>query len=465
MLFILAGAKAPSARCLLWYSQRDLSPSRDPIFTEHEVPNVVNDPAPHSSRYLRYISIIAFLVTMVSLMDRYVVSILMQQIKEDLLLSDTQLGLLVGPAFVVVHILSQLPLARLADRTVRPRLIAAATLLWSLCTIAAGFAKNFPQLFITRMGVGITEAACSPTLASLISDYFSESKRGKALAMMSVGGTAGIGAGMILGGEVGAAYGWRVAMIVAGIPGILLALLVLLTVKEPREAPVVQAAKGPSTWSVVRSLFRSNAYVWLVVGASASLLVGLGRGAWEPVFLIRVYGLEQAETGLIYFLTSPLPSMVGAFFGGVLLDRLLPKDRRWYLWLPGLAMLLGLPGILAFLLAPASWIIGDTGLPMGLLFSIIGSTIAGAAGPGMIAAGQALASADVRATSHAVWTMVANLVGMGLGPLIAGGLSDALVIDYGADSIRYALTILSVGAIPAAVVMIWGARHIPSHGD
>jgi len=404
-------------------------------------------------------------VVLVSLMDRYVVSILMEQIKLDLQLTDTQLGWLVGPAFVIVHVISQLPLARLADYTNRRNMIAIAMSLWSLFTMAAGFAKSFPLLLVTRMGVGITEAGCSPPLASLLSDHFSAERRGRAMSIFTLGGVAGIGAGMLLGGIVGQHYGWRTALIVAGLPGIALALVFYFTVREPPRGEsdgLAQApdAPRPSLKEVLTALFSKPTFRWLIVGASFLNVVALGRGVWEPVFLMRVYELEQSTAGITYFLISPIPSMVGAIAGGLLADHLSRRDRRWCMWLPAAAMLLTFPLSAAFLLWPVSSTLFGLGLPVGFLFSIAGSLVGGMASPATIATGQNLSPPSMRAMTHALWTMASNLVGMGLGPLTVGLLSDSLAPVSGVDSIRYAMVAVSSVALLAALAFYIGARRV-----
>lgn len=419
----------------------------------------------HSPWYLRYILVLGFLVMLVSIMDRYVVSILMEQIKADLGLSDTQLGWLVGPAFVIVHVLFQLPLARLADYTNRRNMIAIAMSLWSLFTMAAGLAKSFPMLLVTRMGVGITEAGCSPPMASLLSDYFSEERRGRAMSIFTLGGVAGIGAGMLLGGIVGQLYGWRTAMLVAGVPGIVLALVFFLTVREPQrghadaKAPSGQTAKTPLR-QVLVTLFRKPSFVWLIIGASFLNVTALGRGTWEPVFLMRIYDMEQATAGITFFLISPVPSMIGALAGGMLADHLGRRDRRWCMWLPAAAMLATLPLMLAYLLWPATSTLPGLGLPVAFVFSVGGSIAAGMASPATIATGQNLSPPGMRAMTHALWTIASNLVGMGLGPLSVGFLSDAFAADFGEESIRYALVAVSSVALLSALAFYRGARTV-----
>ena len=413
--------------------------------------------------YLRYVLVLSFLVVLVSLMDRYVVSILMEQIKADLALSDTQLGWLVGPAFVLVHVIFQLPLARLADRANRRTMITIAMSLWSLFTMAAGAARSFPVLLVTRMGVGITEAGCSPPLASLLSDYFSAEARGRAMSVFTIGAVSGIGAGMLLGGIVGQHYGWRTALVVAGAPGLVLSLLFFQTVREPARgaADGSDAAAGgdpPPIGRVVRTLFRKPTFVWLIIGASFMSVMSIGRGAWEPVFLMRVYEMEQATAGLAYFLMSPLFSVVGAIAGGMLADRLGRRDARWAMWLPAVTMLACFPLSAGFLLWPVSSALPGLGLPIGFVFSAAASLVAGMSSPATIATGQNLAPPSMRAMTHALWTMASNLVGMGLGPLMVGVLSDAFAAESGSDSIRYALLVVSGVALLAAVSFWLGAR-------
>ena len=426
-------------------------------------PPRADDGAPATARALRYLLGIGFLVVMVSMMDRYVVSILLEQIKADLSLTDTQLGWLVGPAFVVVHVLFQLPLARLADHANRRNMIAIAMSLWSLFTMAAGTARSFPMLLATRMGVGITEAGCSPPLASLLSDYFPAERRGRAMSVFTIGAVAGIGAGMLLGGLVGQHYGWRTALVAAGAPGIALALVFRLTVREPARGQSDGAAADaprPPISQVLATLFRKPTFVWLIVGSSFLNVMSLGRGVWEPVFLMRVYELEQASAGITYFMISPVPSMVGAIFGGLLADRLGQRDRRWYMWLPAAAMLVTFPLSAAFLLWPVSSTLFGLGVPVGFVFSIATSLTGAMASPATIAVGQNLAPPTMRAMTHALWTMASNLVGMGLGPLFVGVLSDHFSAASGDDSIRYALLVISGVAVLAAVAFFFGARRV-----
>jgi len=408
----------------------------------------------YSRGYQRLVLIMAFLVIMVSLMDRYVVSILMEQIKTDLSLTDTQLGWLVGPAFVVVHVLSQLPLARMADTLNRRNMIASAMAIWSLFTVAAGFAKTFPQLLITRMGVGVSEAACTPALVSLLSDYFPPERRAKAMSVITVGSVAGIGAGMLFGGFLGQQYGWRVALMLAGVPGVLLAIALMLLIREPArsQGDADGNNEAVSLKHVVQVLWKKGSFRWLIVGAACLHVVMLGRGVWEPVFLIRSYGMEQSQAGLTYFFISPLAAVFGGITGGILADRLCKRDLRWGLWLPAAAMLVTFPLSVTFLLMPTDLGVAQLGFPLAFVFSAVGSFTAGMGSPAAIAAAQNIVSSSMRATTHAIWSMAANLVGMGSGPLMVGLLSDYWQPALGNESLRYALVAVSGFALLSA----WG---------
>ena len=419
----------------------------------------------NSKWYQRYVLVMAFIVVTLSLMDRYVVSILVEQIKDDLKLTDLQIGLLVGPAFVLVHVLTQLPLARLADVANRRNMLAISLLMWSGFTLAAGFVKTFPMLLLTRMGVGITEAGCAPPLASLLSSYFPPEKRAKAMSVFTLGGVTGIGAGMLLGGIVGQEYGWRMALIVAGAPGLLIAALFMLTVREPHRsnAPAMGEEPGATHASMsatLRIMFQKKSFLWLLCGSSLVAVGALGRGVWEPAFLIRTFEMGQANAGLAYFLISPIPSMIGALCGGLLADRLCARDMRWCMWLPATAMVAAFPFGVAFLLWPESHRFLATGIPVAFLFSIGASVLGGLASPVTIATAQNLSPPHIRATSHALWAISTNLIGMGLGPLSAGYLSDYLQPSFGNDSLRYALTAVTSISLLSAAFFIKGARTI-----
>ena len=285
-------------------------------------------PAPrYSDGYLRYVLGVVCLISIFNTMDRTIVAVLLQNIKADLALSDFELGLVSGPAFAIVHFVAGIPIARLADRGPRRTIIAAGLFVWSVMTALTGLAQGFVHLIVVRMGVGIGEAAGSPPSASLLSDYFPPQRRARAMSMITIGAIAGLGLGLVAGGWIGENYGWRLALIALGLPGVGVALLVRFSIQEPPRGlsdpgGPTSAAQQQPILQVLRYLGSIPSFRWVVFGACLASITTLGKILWEPSFLIRSYGMSPAETGLTYFLIAALPTGIGAWGGATLADRL-----------------------------------------------------------------------------------------------------------------------------------------------
>jgi MFS family permease len=359
-----------------------------------------------------------------------------------------------------LHFLAVLPVAWLADRTARRSVIAVGLFVWSTMTALGGLAQSFVQLFAARMGVGIGEAAGSPPAVSLLSDTAPLEWRARALASISVGSLLGIAFGMIVGGWISEQYGWRAALITVGLPGLLVAILVRFSLREPPRA----GASAASPLAAARHLFGLRSFSWMVAAACLAGIGVNGRILWEPAFLHRIYGLSYAEVGLVYVLIGALPAALGALLGGTLSDRLGTRDARWSLWICGLGNLLATPFVVAFLLWPADDLIalGTRGIPAGYAFAVLGSLFAGFFSPPTAAVAQSLATPRMRALAHAIWTMLFNLIGMGVGPLVVGALSEGLQPSLGQDSLRYAMVAISVTLPLSALVFGIAARFFPA---
>ena len=416
------------------------------------------DTVPYSRGYVLWAIGLVFVVSMLNVVDRTIVALLVPGIQADLGLSDIQLGLLLGPSFSVVHFLAVVPLAWLADRAVRRNVIAVGLFAWSLMTMLGGVAQNFFQLFATRMGVGIGEAAGSPPAVSLLSDTAPESQRARALSAVTIGALTGIGAGMLIGGYVSEHYGWRTALVVVGAPGIAVSFLVRLTLREP---PRRQAANADPV-TAARHLFRLPSFSWMAAATCLGGVGGLGRSLWEPTFLYRVYDFSGIEVGAWYFAINALPAAAGAYLGSTLSDRLSERDPRWALWICAIGNGAAFPFLAAFLLWPESHAVSVVGIsvPVAFGFSALGSVFSGFFSPPAGAVAQSLARPDMRAMAHAFWTMLMTLVGMGLGPFLVGALSEYLGQDYGASSIRYALLIVSVTLPLSSLLFLRSARNL-----
>jgi len=395
----------------------------------------------YSRPYVIYTIGIVFLVSIFNVVDRYILSVLAPSIQEDLALSDAQLGILLGPSFSVVHFAAVLPAAWLADRYARRSVVAAGLFVWSLMTTLGGAASGFWPLFMTRMGVGIGEAAGSPPSVALLSDTAPAEWRTRALSTITVGALVGVATGMIVGGYLGQHYSWRVALVAVGLPGLALALLVRFSLREP---PRTTASKI-SPVEAGQHLFGLASFRWAVAGVCIANIAIAGRNLWEPTFLDRAYGLSGAALGGTYVLISALPSTLGALSGASITDRLSRHDPRWLAWVCAGSIGFGSPFLVGFLIwDPAHLItIGDATFPFSFLLSALGSLFLGAFSPPMASLAQALATPQMRSLAHAIWTMPYTLIGMGVGPMLIGALSGSWSESYGDDSLRRALILTS----------------------
>ncbi|MCH2173998.1 MFS transporter [Myxococcota bacterium] len=413
----------------------------------------------YSHGYVRYVLGVMFAVMVFNTVDRYVMSILLEPIKHDLGLTDRQLGWLVGFAFTAVYAITSIPLARLADRGMRRSVIAGGLFAWSLFTAATSLAQNFFQMFLLRMAVGVGEAAGSSPGQALISDYVPPERRARGLSIISLGAVAGLALGMMGGGWINELWGWRMAFLAAGLPGILLALLVRLTVREPprgwSEGRVPQSRETPMR-ETVKYLFGFRSFSWVLAASAAALFASMGRNLWEPSFLIRIYDLGTGAAGTWYFLTSPLPSALGIYLGGFLCDRWSRRDRRWFMGVPILGQTLSVPFLVAFVLWPESHRLplpgGLPDLPVALLFSVVASTLGSWYTAPMLAIVQNLARPPMRAMAAAVSSVVTAFLGHGLGPLLVGDLNTRLEPTFGEEAIRYSLLLVVTAPLLSAAL-------------
>jgi predicted MFS family arabinose efflux permease len=427
--------------------------------TEEEVPESADGQTQHGpqpvSRYSYYALGLLFVVYVVNFIDRQVLAILLDPIKQDLDVSDTAMGFLTGFAFAIFYAIAGLPLARWADRGVRRTIIALGLALWSLMTAASGLARSFAQLAIARVGVGVGEAACTPPAHSLISDYFPPARRATALAIYAMGTHVGIMIGFLAGGWLTELFDWRTAFVVVGLPGVALAVVVRLTLREPRRG---QSEAGPvdtrsaSISEVARFLLGRRSFVFVQLAGAIHGISAYGFAIWVPAFLGRVHGMGPAEIGTGLALIAGPGGAAGVFLLGKLTDWLSPGEPRWYLWLPTLAALLPLPFTLGFLLLEDRFWALACYIPHTLLGS-------GFVGP-KYALTQAVVKVRMRAQAVAIMLLFTNLFGLGAGPQAVGILSDFFSPRFGSLSLRYALLFLCVFNLLAAVLYLIAARSV-----
>lgn len=426
-------------------------------------------PIPFSRAYTRYAMWLLLGIYIVNFLDRQVVNILAEPIKNDLGLSDTQLGLMSGLAFAVFYTVLGIPLARLAERKNRAYIIGGSVFVWSGFTALCGQAQNFVQLVLFRIGVGVGEAGCTPPAHSLIADYVPKEKRSSALAFYSMGTPLGSLLGLVLGGLVADAYGWRAAFLVAGVPGILFAILAFTTLKEPRKVMAQHSAKvaaaQASFGETLRYLFTKRTF-WLIAFAAAiKAFIGYGHAPFTASFFLRNHTQEVASLaasfnlgpvgflGLALGLMAGAGGAIGAYAGGWISDTVGRKDVGNQMITPAIASLLGVPVYCAAVLVDSALL----ALALLALSYFLGTMWYGP----VYATGQSVVPPHMRATAAAILLFIINLIGLGLGPLAVGALSDWLNTGFGlgsAEGVRWALILATLFGV-FAFVCFWLARR------
>jgi len=416
--------------------------------------------------YRSYALGLLMLIYVVNFVDRQVVSILAEPIKRDLHLADWQLGLMTGLAFAVLYTVLGLPIARIAERGDRPWIIAIAVAVWSGFTALSGLAQNFTHLVLARIGVGVGEAGCTPPALSLIADTVPKEQRASAVSVYMLGAPVGSLLGLALGGLIADAFGWRMAFVMVGLPGLVLAAIAAATLREPRRGrPVVARADDgvPSFREALKELAGKRTYWRVVGGVTLKSFASYGALAFTGSFFFRNHAAELAEMsamfglksagflGLALGVTSGVMAMAGTLLGGRLADHFAVKDARAYATIPAIGALAALPFSLAALNADSLLLALAFLLAPGLL----GSMWLGPA-YGVV---QSLVRPQTRATATAVLLFVANLIGLGLGPLAVGILSDVLSAQghSEADAIKWSMMSFALLAAPCAW-LFWSAR-------
>jgi MFS family permease len=376
-------------------------------------------------------------------LDRQILGILAGPIIAELRLTDTQFGVLSGPPFALLYSLLGVPFALFADRTSRSRVIAAALAIWSAFTGLCGTATSFWQLFFFRMGVGVGEAGGVAPSYALIADYFEPRRRARAMAIFSLGVPIGLALGTLIGAYIAHAVSWRAAFYTMGVAGILLAPIMLYFVRDPARSNA--AADMAPIRQVFPMVARKPVFWLLAFAASSSSLCGYGLAVWTPTVLERSFGLGLVERGQFLASVVLIGGCTGVFAGGWLADRLGALDRGWYAKLPAIAWLITAPTFAAGLLAPnltLAW-------PLLLIPNALNILWLGP----VITAVQHLVPQHMRATASASFLLINNLVGLGIGPFLIGGLSDALKQSYGTEALRYAAVGCTAFYLVAALLM------------
>jgi predicted MFS family arabinose efflux permease len=369
-----------------------------------------------SKTYRAYVLGALLVVYTFNFIDRVVVGIIQEPIKTEFGLTDFQLGLLGGPAFAILYTLLGIPIARLAERSNRMTILAVCLGLWSLMTAACGFAVNYATLFAARVGVSIGEAGCTPPANSVISDYFPPERRASALSIYALGIPIGSMIAAVGGGWIATNVGWREAFIWLGVPGLLLALLVKLTVKEPpRSAP-----KGdtPSFGAALGALAKKPTFWFVSLGSAVASFVSYGVGQYLTSFMIRTHHMSLFEGATLVGVVLGLAAAVGTFTSGFLADRISKRHPNALSWLPALGFVIAAPLYLASFMIPNIWL----AIPVLSLAAMLHYFYLGP----MYAVTQGVVAPRMRATAVAVLLFIVNFIGYGMGPPAIGALSDFL---------------------------------------
>lgn len=396
----------------------------------------------------RYSLAVLVVVYTFNFIDRQILAILLPAIKAEFMVDDWVLGFLVGTSFAVFYATLGMPIALLADRWNRRNIVAAALAIWSVMTALSGIAANVGQLALARIGVGIGEAGCSPPAHSMISDYYPPEKRATAMGIFTVGISAGIMIAYLGGGWIAENLGWRQALLIVGLPGLVLALIVRFTVTEPVRGLSEGRVDSDARYGIIevgRFLYGRKSFVHMSLGAALSSFSAYAVLSFFPSFLMRSHGMNLQEIGLYLGLIIGVSSAIGFVGGGYLADRLGSINRKYALWaVAGSALTGWLFVIPMYLLDKPTWV---------LVIFFIASIPTNVYLATTFAQTQGLVRLRMRAAASAILLFVINIIGLGLGPQFAGILSDLLQPGFGADSMRYSLMAIGVVMGP------WVAFH------
>jgi MFS family permease len=391
-----------------------------------------------------YVMLLLTALSAMNQLDRQIMNILIEPVRREFGLSDVQLGLLAGLAFVALYSVLSVPAALHAMRYNRRNLLAASAALWGLMTVLCGFAQNYWHLLVTRLGVGVGEAGGMPPSHAIISDLYPPEQRATAMATWSAGINIGVFLAYLVGGYVGYRYGWRVAFYVAGGVTVLLALVLRFSVREPvRTVPIPRTTDGAAIRALT-AMWSDPVLRQLCLGATITTVVGYAALAWIPSYLVRSHDFNIAQAGAYLAFVAGIGGAIGTWLGGKLSDILRRRDVRWSLWLVAVIFAISKPLSIGFLTVDTTWL----ALALFILPGMFGTMFLGPS----VAVLHNRVAPELRPVASAMFLMLVNLIGLGLGPLLVGAMSQWVFAAHGQDSLRYALVVMQM-------VGFWGAAH------
>lgn len=402
------------------------------------------------------VSLLAVVYTF-NMLDRQLLSILSEPIRKELNLSYTQVGMLTGLTFALFYTVFGIPLAWLADRTHRVRLIAAALTVWSLFSMSCGLASNFAMLALARIGVGVGEAGGSPPSYAVVSDYFPPRRRGTAMAIYSLGSPFGTALGSAAGAGIAAIYGWRAAFLAVGLPGVLLALIVLMVIREPRRGRLDAFAEGKTAHAAslplpkaIAAFFANPVLVMTGLCSGLANFVAFGFANNSAAYLISNRHMSLTQVAIYYSAVVAVAGVGGTLGGGWLADRLGRRDRSAYALVPATGLAISAPFVLAFLWAP-TWPVALAFMAVPIAMNLLFLAPCIAVVQNAVAPGQ-------RGTAGSILLFLMNIIGMGGGPLFVGLVADHFKPAYGTAALGFGIAALVPWVVAAVIALLISAR-------
>jgi MFS family permease len=392
------------------------------------------------------------LIYALNFLDRTIFNVLIEPIKKEFSLSDTTMGLLAGFGFVLFYSLLGIPIARIADRLNRRNIVARAFAFWSAMTLFCGMVQSVTTLALARIGVGIGESAGTPASQSIVADLFTKNERPRALGVYAIGTYLGVFLGYFIGGFVNQHYGWRMAFFAAGLPGIVLAAVLWLTVAEPRRGAMAETFAPEPLGPTLAFLASQRTFVIILIGFCLTSYTNYATSAWIPPFLARVHHLGSAEIGSYAGTFKGLFGMAGTLVGGLLVAQISQRDDRWKLWGPAVTSGLAGPVFAVCMLTPSFPIMVAA---LALTSFLVGFHL----GP-IFAIAQTVARPSMRALATSIILLISTCFGQGIGPLAVGVINDALKDRFGTDAVRYSLLSAALTTTFGALLFAFATRSI-----
>ena len=392
---------------------------------------------------------VLLLINTLNVLDRVLPFVLVDAIRKDLGLTDSEIGLMTGVGFGLIYAVAALPLARVADRHSSRVVLSLTLAFWSLMTALSGFAQNFMHLLLARGGVAAAEAGSAPAGHALVARAFPAERRALVLAIVSLGFPLGSMLGLMLGGWIADVANWRAAFFFVGAPGLLVALMAWFLLPEPGKVVLADNAEPAPFWNTLKFLFSRRSYRHMAMAGSLYTIAGFGITVWSPAFLMRTYHMTAGEVGMQLGLATGIGGLIGLFASGWISDWLGGRDVRWRQWVPAIAMALGAVSAFAAISVP--------GVGLAILFLAFVQGLGYAYLAPTFAAVQSLVADDARATASAVLLFCMNLLGPTIGPFLVGSISDRMAPSVGELSLQYALLVVPV-------LFAWAALHFALAG-